>query len=66
MLGDVQGEARLADRRTGRDDDQVARLEAGGERVQILEPGPDAADLAPVGVQVVEPIVGVGLAAGQG
>ena len=59
VLGDVEREARLADRRPGGDDDQVALLEAGRQRVEVREAGPDAADLAAVGVQVVEPVVGV-------
>ena len=59
VLGDVEREARLADRRPGGEDDQVALLEPGRERVEVGEPGPDAADLAAVGVEVVEPVVGV-------
>ena len=59
VLGDVEREARLADGRPGGEDDQVALLEPGRERVEVGEPGPDAADLAAVGVEVVEPVVGV-------
>ena len=59
MLRDVEREARLADGRSGGDDDQVALLEAGRQRVEVGEAGPDAADLAAVGVEVVEPVVGV-------
>ena len=59
VLGDVQREARLADAGPGRDDDEVALLEAGRQRVEVGEAGPDAADLAAVGVQVVEPVVGL-------
>ena len=59
VLGDVEREARLADRRPGRDDDQVALLEARRQRVEVREAGPDAADLAAVGVEVVQPVVGV-------
>ena len=59
VLGDVQREARFADRRPGREDHEVALLEARRERVEVPEPGPDAADLAPMRVQVVEPVVGV-------
>ena len=59
MLGDVEREARLADRRPGGEDDQVALLETGRERVEVGEAGPHAADLAAVGVQVIEPVVGV-------
>ena len=43
----------------GGEDDQVALLEPGRERVEVGEAGPDAADLATVGMQVVEPVVGV-------
>ena len=59
VLGDVEREARLADRRASGEDHEVALLESGRQRVEIGEPGPDAADLAPVGVQVVEPVIGV-------
>ncbi len=59
VLRDVEREARLADRRPGREDDQVALLEAGRERVEVREPGADAADLAAVRVEVVEPVVRV-------
>ena len=59
MLGDVEREARLADRRPGGEDDEVALLEPGRERVEVGEARPDAADLAAVGVEVVEPVVGV-------
>ena len=59
VLRDVEREARLADGRPGREDDQVALLQAGRQRVEVREPGPDAADLAAVGVEVVEPVVGV-------
>ena len=59
VLGDVEREARLADRRPRGEDDEVALLEARRERVEVGEAGPDAADLAAVGVQVVEPVVGV-------
>ena len=59
VLGDVEREARLADAGPGRDDDEVALLEAGRQRIEVREAGPDAADLAAVGVQVVEPVVGL-------
>ena len=59
VLGDVEREARLADRRAGGEDDEVALLEPGRQRVEVGEPGPDAADLAAVRVQVVEPVIGV-------
>jgi hypothetical protein len=42
----------------GGDDDEVALLEAGRQRVEVGEAGPDAADLAAMGVEVVEPVVG--------
>ena len=58
VLGDVQREARLADGRPGRDDDQVALLEARRELVQVHEAGGDPAQLAAVRVQVVQPVVG--------
>jgi hypothetical protein len=54
---EVEREARLADAGPGGEDDQVALLEPAGERVQICETGADAADLALVLVQVVEPVV---------
>ena len=38
---------------------EVALLEAGRERVEVREAGPDAADLAAMRVEVVEPVVGV-------
>ena len=50
MLGDVEGEARLADRRPGGDDDQVALLEPGRQRVQVGEAGPNPIDLTAMGV----------------
>ena len=59
VLGDVEGQAGLADARPGRQDDQVARLEAGGELVQVHEARGDAQDLAAVGVEVVQAVVGV-------
>ena len=59
MLRDVEREARLADRRAGGEDHEVALLEPGGQRVEVAEPRPDAADLAAVRVQVVEPVVRV-------
>ena len=36
--------------------DEVRGLQARGQRIEIGEAGPDAADLAPVRVQVVEPV----------
>ena len=41
----------------GRRRPRVALLEARRERVEIGEPGPDAADLAAVGVEIVEAVV---------
>ena len=35
VLGDVEREARLADRRAGGDDDEVALLEPGRQRVEV-------------------------------
>ena len=55
-LRDVQGKARLPDGRARREDHEVRRLQARGQRIEIGEAGPDAADLAPVRVQVVEPV----------
>ena len=57
VLGEVEREAGLADAGPGGQDDQVRLLEPGGQRVEVGEPGADAADLAPVLVQVVEPVV---------
>jgi len=51
MFGDVEREAGLADARPGRQHDQVARLEAGRELVQVREARGDADDLAAVGVR---------------
>ena len=59
VLGDVEREAGLADAGPGGQDDQVAGLEAGGQLVQVREARGDADDLAAVGVQVVQPVVGV-------
>ena len=59
VLGDVEGEAGLADAGPGGQDDEVARLEAGGQLVQVREARRDADDLAAVGVEVVQPVVGV-------
>ena len=59
VLGDVEREARLADRRAGGEDHEVALLEPGGQRVEVAEAGADAADLAAVRVEVVEPVVRV-------
>ena len=59
VLGDVEREARLADRRARREDHEVALLEPGRERVEVLEPGANAADLAAVRVEVVEAVVRV-------
>ena len=58
VFRDIQREARLADGRPGRDEDEVGVLQAGGERVEIREARPDTAHLASVSVQVVEPVVG--------
>ena len=58
MLGEVQRQAGLADRWAGGDEDEVRLLKARGQRVEVGEAGADAADLALVLVQVVEPVVG--------
>ena len=57
VLGEVQREAGLADRRAGRDEDEVGLLEARRHRVEVGEARADAADLALVLVEVVEPVV---------
>src|ERR1035437_5014920 len=59
MLGDVEREARLADAGAGGDHDEVARLEAGGQLVQVWKARGYADDLAAVGVQVIEAVVSV-------
>ena len=58
MLRDVEREARLADRWTGGDDDEIAFLEARRQLVEVEEARGDAAQLTAMGVQVVEPVVG--------
>ena len=58
VLGEVEREARLADRRSRGDEDEVGSLEARRHRVEVGEAGADAADLALVLVEVVEPVVG--------
>lgn len=57
MLRHVEREAGLADGRAGGEDDQVRLLKSRGHRVQGREPGADAADLALVLVEVVEPVI---------
>ena len=57
VLREVEREARLTDAGPGGEDDQVRLLEPAGQRVQVREAGADAADLALVLVQVVEPVV---------
>ena len=57
VLRDVEREARLPDAGPGGEDDEVALLQARRQRVQLAEPGPDPAHLAPMGVEVVEPVV---------
>ena len=44
VLGDVQHEARLAHRRTRRDDDEVAGLQAARHLIEVGEAGGDAGD----------------------
>ena len=46
----------MPDRGARRKDDQIRGLQASGQRIEIGEAGPDAADLAPVRVQVIEPV----------
>jgi hypothetical protein len=58
VLRDVEGEARLAHAGPGGDHDEVALLQARGQGVEVCEPGSHPADLAAVGVQVVEAVVG--------
>ena len=58
VLGEVQRQAGLADRGAGGDEHEVRLLQARGQRVQVGEAGADAADLALVLVEVVEPVVG--------
>src|SRR5262249_50356618 len=57
-LGDVKGEARLADAGPGGDHDEVALLEAGRQGVEVGEARGDAVELAAVGMEVVESVVG--------
>ena len=57
VLREVQREARLSDAGPGGDDDQVRLLQPAGQRVQVREAGADAADLALVLVEIVEPVV---------
>jgi hypothetical protein len=55
----VQGE-RLPHRWPCRDDDEVGRLEAGGEAVEVGEAGGDAGDLAVVLVEALDRLEGAG------
>ncbi len=57
MLRDVQGERRLTDRRAGRDDDEVAWLEARRQGVEVGKARADARDLAAMRVEVVQSVV---------
>ena len=57
VLGEVQRQAGLADRRAGRDEDEVRLLKTRRHRVEVGEAGADAADLALVLMQVVEAVV---------
>jgi hypothetical protein len=59
VLRDVEREARLTDAGAGGQYHKVARLEAGGQLIQVRETGRDAEDLAAVGMQEVQPVVGV-------
>src|SRR5205814_9036306 len=66
VLRDVQRQAGLSHARTGGQDDEVRRLKAAEQRVQLCEPGRDAQDLAAVLVQVFEPVVRLAEEGGQG
>ena len=55
VLGDVADERRLADRRTGGDDDQVARLKAAEDLVEIAKSGRGAGDTVALGERL-EPV----------
>ena len=52
VRGHAERERRLPHRRTRRDDDEVARLEARGEAVEVAEPGRRPGDVAPGLVQL--------------
>ena len=54
VLGDVADEARLAHRRAGREDDQVAGLKAAGDLVELLEAGRRAGHLRLAAGELVE------------
>ncbi len=57
MLGDVERERGLAHRRARRQHDQVARLQAGGHAVEVVEAGAHAGDvLGAVLVQLVDAV----------
>jgi hypothetical protein len=51
----AEGERGLSHRRAGRDDDEVAGLEAGRELVELAEPGRDAGDVDARLVEVHDP-----------
>ena len=65
VLRDVQGQARLSDAGPRRQDDQVGRLEAAEQRVELRQAGRDAEDLAAVLVQVLQPVVGLAEQGGE-
>ena len=56
VLGDVGDQRALAHRRAGGDDDQVARLEAAGDRVDVAEAGGGAGQLELAGRELLEPV----------
>ena len=56
VFGDVGDQGALAHRRTGGDDDQVAGLEAAGDRVDVAEAGRRAGHFDLAGGELLEPV----------
>ena len=56
VFGDVGDQRALAHRRAGGDDDQVAGLEAAGDRVDVAEAGGGAGQLDLAGGELLEPV----------
>ena len=56
VFGDVGDQGALAHRRAGGDDDQVAGLEAAGDRVDVAEAGGGAGHLGLAGGELLEPV----------
>ncbi len=56
VLGDVGDDRALAHRRPGGDDDQVAGLEAAGDRVDVAEAGGRAGHLGLAGGELLQPV----------